>query len=260
MKYPWVRPGQSVLFDGDVNPEGLAVNFAHGMLFASAFYNLLEERGGSFTAPSADSNLAGGQFGLRGAFGSASKYTLGASYFDFNAVKGRNPFYNASSNGNTTATTAALCSVGISPCLRYDFTQYEFFGEFSTVVGRLPLSAHADWFKNNDADNGLDNAYSVGLLLGRASDPRTWELGYVYQHIEKDALYGQYIDSDFGGGNTDAEGSIIKGAYAFARNWTLNLTYFLNNTNIDVPVTVAGVGSVRDREYKRLQVDLNFKY
>lgn len=260
MKYPWVRPGQSVLFDGDVNPEGLAANFAHGPFFASAFYNLLEERGGSFTAPSADSNMAGAQVGFRGAFGAASKYTLGASYFDFNAVKGRNPFYNSSSNGNTTTTAAALCSAGISPCLRYDFTQLELFGEYSTLIGRMPLSLHADWFKNEDADNGLDTAYSAGLLLGKASDPRTWEIGYVFQHVEKDALYGQYIDSDFGGGNADAEGSIVKGAYAFAKNWTLNLTYFLNKTNIDAPVTIAGVGSVLDRDYKRLQVDLNFKY
>jgi hypothetical protein len=263
MKYPWVRPGQSVLFDGDVNPEGLAVNFGHGMFFASAFYNVLEERAGSLTGPSAESNLTGGQIGARGAFGSASKWTLGASLFDFNAVKGRNPFYNASSNGNTTTTTAALCSVGISPCLRYDFTQYEVFGEYSTLVGTLPLSFHADWFKNQDADNGLDTAYSVGFLLGKASDPHTWELGYIYQHIEKDALYAQFIDSDFGGGNTDSEGSIVKGAYAFAKNWTLNLTYFLNKTNNDVAATISGVPgvtSVFDRDYKRLQVDLNFKY
>jgi hypothetical protein len=264
MKYPWVRPGQSVLFDGDINPEGLAVNFAHGLFFASAFYNLLEERGGSLTAASADSNLAGAQAGLRGTLGSRSKWTLGAGYFDFNAVQGRNPFYNNSSNGNTTTTTASLCQPGIPTaapgCLRWDFTQKEVFGEFSTLLGSLPLSAHADWLKNDDAGNGLDTAYSVGVLLGKASDPHTWEIGYVFQHIEKDALYAQFIDSDFGGGNTDSEGSILKGAYAFAKNWTLNLTYFLNKTNIDVPVTVAGVGPVLDRDYKRLQIDLNWKY
>ncbi len=140
------------------------------------------------------------------------------------------------------------------------------FGEFSTVLGRLPLSAHADWMKNDDAGNGLDTAYSFGVLLGRASDPGTWELGYVYQHIEKDALFAQFIDSDFGGGVSDAEGSIIKGAYAFAKNWTLNLTYFINKTNIDVSTTISGVPGlsattpVFDRDYKRLQLDLNWKY
>ena len=78
--------------------------------------------------------------------------------------------------------------------------------------------------------------------------------------VEKDALFGQYIDSDLGAGNTDAKGHAFKFAYAFAKNWTLNTTYILNKTNLDVPTTVAGVGSVFDRDYKRLQVDLNFKY
>ena len=132
------------------------------------------------------------------------------------------------------------------------------------MVGGLPLSAHADWIKNQKADNGLDTAYSVGLLLGKASDPGTWELGYVYQHVEKDSVWGQYVDSDFGGGNTDAEGSIIKAAYAIAKNWTVNLSYFLNKTNLDVPATITGwpgaPATVLNRDYKRLQLDLNFKY
>src|SRR4029077_18562689 len=44
MLYPWVRPGQSLFFDGDINPEGLAVNYTHGDFFGSAFYKILEER------------------------------------------------------------------------------------------------------------------------------------------------------------------------------------------------------------------------
>lgn len=254
MKYPWVRPGQSVLFDGDVNPEGLAVNFGHGPFFASAFYNILEER-----AAQAESTMAGGQAGWRGTFGT-NKLMLGASYFDLNAVKGKNPFYNSSSNGNTTTTTAALCHLAVTPCLRYGYQLWEAFAEYGTTLAGRPLTIYGDYFNNGDADNGLDTAYSTGVMFGRASDPRTWEIGYVFQHVEKDALYAQYIDSDFGGGNSDAEGSIIKAAYAPAKNWTINATYFLNQTNIDVPVTIAGVGSVLDRDYKRLQIDLNFKY
>ena len=95
---------------------------------------------------------------------------------------------------------------------------------------------------------------------GRASDPRTWEIGYYHQLVEKDALYGQYIDSDFGAGSTDSRGGVIKAAYAPARNWVINGTYMLNETNVDVPVAIAGVGAVTGRGYKRLQLDLNFKY
>ncbi len=255
MRYPWVRPGQSVLFDGDINPEGVAVNYTTGGFFASTFLNRLEER-----SAAAETNMAGGQAGYRFDFSSTTRLTVGASYFDLAGAQGKNPFYNASSNGNTTTTSLAVCQgAAAAPCLLYDYELYEGFGELTTTVAGKALALYVDYFKNEAADNGLDTAYSAGVMLGRASNPNTWEVGYVYQHVEKDALYGQFIDSDFGGGNTDAEGSILKAGYAFARNWALNLTYFLNDTNMDRSVVVGG-RTIFDRDYKRLQVDLNWRY
>jgi len=252
MKYPWVRPGQSILFDGDINPEGLAVNFNHGPFFASSFYNILEER-----SAAGESTLFGGQVGWKQAIGAAS-FTLGASLFDFNSVQHRNPFFNSSSNGNTTTTVG--CFPGQSPCLLNDYNLIEGFAEYSVPVAGRPLTLYVDYIRNDAAVNDYDTAYSAGLQYGRASNPRTWEIGYFYQRQEKDSVNAQFVDSDYAGGNTDGKGGVVKAAYAFARNWTLNLTYFLNKTNIDVPVNVSGVGSVRDRDYKRLQVDMNFKY
>jgi Putative porin len=252
MKYPWVRPGQSVLFDGDINPEGLAVNYGKGNFFASTFYNILEER-----STLGESTLGGGQAGWRPTFG-PNKLVLGVSYFDFNSVQGRNPFFSGS-NGNSTTTTSARCK-GVTPCLTQGYELWEGFAELSRPVAGRPLVVYTDYFKNNAADNGLDTAYSVGVQYGKASDPRTWEIGYFYQKVEKDALFGQFVDSDWGAGNTDAQGSVLKFGYAFAKNWVFNGAYQFSKTNIDAPVTVAGVGSVFDRDYKRLQLDLNFKY
>jgi outer membrane murein-binding lipoprotein Lpp len=254
MRYPWVRPGQSVLFDGDVNPEGLAANFTYGDFFASSTYNILEER-----AALGESTLLSGQIGWKPHIGPGT-LTVGASYFSFNSVQGRNPFFNAVSNGNTTTTQAAVCHLTVSPCLLYGYHLVEGLTEWAQPVAGRPLTLFADYIKNNDADNGLDTAYSLGFQYGRARDPGTWEIGYVYQNVEKDAVFAQFVDSDFGAGNTDAKGSIIKFGYAVAKNWVINGTYFLNKTNMDVPVTVAGHGAVLDRDYKRLQIDLNFKY
>lgn len=252
MKYPWARPGQSILFDGDINPEGLAVNFNHGPFFASSFFTNLEER-----SATGESTLFGGQVGWKQAIGTAS-LTLGASLFDFNSVQHRNTFFGGSSNGNTTTTVG--CFPGQSPCLLNDYNLVEGFAEYSVPVAGRPLSLYADYIRNDAAVNSMDTAYSAGIQYGRASNPRTWEIGYFYQKVEKDSLNAQFVDSDFAGGNSDGKGGTFKAAYAFARNWTLNLTYFMNKTNIDVPVNVAGVGSVLDRDYKRLQVDMNFKY
>jgi hypothetical protein len=253
MKYPWVRAGQSVFFDGDVNPEGLAVNFAHGDFFASSFYNILEER-----SAAGESTMTGMQAGWKPLLG-PGRLTLGASYFDAHSVQNRAPAYSAA-NGNTTKNTG--CFGGGTGCLASDYNLMEVFAEygFTAIAGR-PLSLYVDYVKNDKAINSLDTAYSAGVLYGKASDPHTWEVGFYYAQVEKDALYGEYIDSDWGAGNTDGKGSVLKFGYAFAKNWTLNSTYFLNKTNMDVAASGTGVpAGTFNRDYKRLQVDLNFKY
>ncbi|MFM1885072.1 MAG: hypothetical protein RL026_229 [Pseudomonadota bacterium] len=263
MKYPWVRPGQSVLFDGDINPEGLAAAWTRGGFFASGFHTQLREN-----SASAEVTMTGGQAGYRLLLDSERRLVLGASLFRFNNLKGSNAFWEGGNNsfGNTlvnniagdacysaayNAATGRLCN---------DYRQAEVFAEYSTVLVDRPLVLYADVLRNGAAGNGLDTAWSAGAAWGKAADPGTWELGAFWQSIEKDALYAQYIDSDFGGGNTDVDGLVLRAGYAAARNWTLNATWFLNQTNLDRPVAVAGVGNVRGRDYQRLQLDLNFKF
>ena len=102
--------------------------------------------------------------------------------------------------------------------------------------GRQPAAADllAQYIQNNEADD-LDTGWLAGFNWGKASNPKTWEFGYAYGVIEKDAQFGQFVDSDFGGGVTDVDGSVIKFGYAPAKNWVLNGTYFMNNRFIDAP-------------------------
>ena len=126
---------------------------------------------------------------------------------------------------------------------------------------------------NPVAGEKLDTAYSAGLSYGAAGAAKgTWELGLIWQKTEKDALFGQLLDSDFGDGNTDTKGFVLRGGYSIARNWTLNATLFLNELSNDVPQTVTVFNeatpapldttslTVNDRDYKRLQLDLNFRF
>ncbi len=67
---------------------------------------------------------------------------------------------------------------------------------------------------------------------------------------------------------------MIRGGYTVARNWTVNATLFLNELSNDVPqnvtvfndatpacrMTPRTITNVFDREYKRLQLDLNFRF
>jgi outer membrane murein-binding lipoprotein Lpp len=285
-KYPWTRSA-SLFYDNDVNLEGLSTNFTVGNFFAAGFYDWLAERALSFSnvtpRTNTDSIMFGAQVGYRIPFSDSVKLTIAGSYFDFDGVQGYNTFFGGSSFGNTTTTSAAVCSRTLAAgtaCLASDFNILEVTGDLTASVAGKPLRFFIDYAQNTAAEvnpvaaKKLDTASSAGVSYGLASAVKgTWEFGVLYQQVEKDALFGQLLDSDFGDGNTDTKGFAIRGGYTVARNWTLNATLFLNELSNDVPQTVTvfneatpapydttNITGITDRDYKRLQLDLNFKF
>ncbi|MEZ5473963.1 MAG: putative porin [Steroidobacteraceae bacterium] len=280
-KYVWSRT-PSLFYDGDINPEGLAVNYVAGNFFAAGFYHWLTERALSPSNPSAgisaDSNLLGGQFGWQGDVGTDVRLALVGTYLDFGAVEGYDPLFGGSSFGNTTTTSSTVCRKTIASCLLNDYNIVELSADLTTAVRGRRLRAYVDLAQNTAAERNpvagkkLNTAYALGFQYGGTSAIGDWEIGALYQSIEKDALFGQFIDSDFGGGLTDADGFVLKGGYVLARNWTVNGSLFLNNVNNDVPGNVTlptpkpsnpnatVVRDVSNRAYKSLQVDFNFKF
>ncbi len=246
MRQPFLKVGQSGFWDADINPEGLALAVNRGMWFGSAYGYWLDELSGPASARTSDVMLYGGQVGVKLPVGSTASLLVAASYYDVSAGVGRAPFYNGSSNGNTTI------GVGTPPTqvLVYDYRVIDLGAEWNMLLGTLPVQLWADVAHNQDPDD-RDLAWGLGAMLGRASNAKTWEAGVSYQKIEKDALFAQLIDSDFANGTSDAEGWTLRGAYAPVRNWTLNATYFINKRNIDV-------GSESD--YDRAQLDFNVKF
>ena len=235
-RWAHVRPGLSLFYDNDFNPEGGAITFNRGIVFGSAYANWLSESSGGD-----DGAFYGGQLGVRIPFGDASNIAVAATYNTVHDPGGTDILYLGSANGNSTNQDGSLL---------YDFDVIEGQAELTTALGKLPFMVYANYAQNMDPDD-LNEAYSLGLLFGRASNNRSWELGAAYQSIEKDALFGQFIDSDFGAGRTDSEGFVFRAGYVPVRNWVLNATYFLNKIGVD-----AG----DDLDYDRLQLDLNYRF
>jgi len=285
--YGWVRsPG--LFYDNDISPEGITVGYTTGNFFASTFYDWLAERALSFsnttTGTNTDSIMFGAQVGYRIPFSDSVKATVAASYMDFDGVQGWNPLFGGSSFGNTTVVgTANGCNRTLAAgtaCLLSDYDVVEVFADLTASVGGKPLRFFADYAQNTAAEvnptagEKLDTAYSAGISFNAATAVKgTWEMGLLYQQVEKDALFGQLLDSDFGDGNTDTKGFALRGGYTVARNWTINATLFLNDLSNDVPQSVTVfdkatpapldttvIGNVFDRDYKRLQLDLNFRF
>ncbi len=252
MKQPFFKPGQSSFWDSDVNPEGLAVNFTRGMYFGTAYNYWVNEISGPESAVTADTMLYGLQLGAKLPVG-ASALTLAAHYYDVSAGEGRAPFYDGNPNGNSTIDIISGDST--VEVLANDFQVINLSAELNGQLGQLPLQLWADVAQNQGADD-LDTAWGAGVVFGKASNYRTWELGASYQVIEKDALFAQLIDSDFAAGDSDGEGLVMRAAYAPVRNWVLNATYFMTERNMDRANSAGQTGVDHDR----LQLDFNVKF
>ena len=242
--WPYYRTGQSLFFDNDYNPEGGAIKYERGLLFGSGYaWWLNEQHNDNPSAEDADTHVFGAQVGLKMPIGDASNLVAFGHYYNCSGCQGHSPLFNGVSNGNTTYPDSSI--------LVFDYEIGELGAEFNTQIGSLPLQLWANYAQNTASGVEEDTAYNAGVRLGRASNPRTWEAAAMYQSIDKDALFGQFIDSDFGNGNTDTEGWALRGAYAPVRNIAVNLTYFINTLNKDVGTEL---------DYDRLQLDFNWKY
>ena len=89
---------------------------------------------------------------------------------------------------------------------------------------------------------------------------RPGKLGALWQSIDKDALYAQLIDSDFGGGNTDSDGWVIKGGYAPVKNIDAERAP-TSSTHQQGRAAEHDPGQQLHRaDYDRLQLDVNYKF
>lgn len=243
-KMPWFKAGNSMLFDSDLNPEGVALQYGgRAGLFAKAWGYWLEE-----AAAGADSNLIGAQAGY--AFGNG--FTLAAGYWDYGAIQ-RQPVLNFSGApaGNSTFLAGASCTgAGTTRCYAQDYDIAIADLQWSGQLGARPLTLFGSYLENLEADS-LDTGYSLGFLFGRAADAGSWEIGALYQDVEQDAQFALFLESDFADGLTQGRGIQLQGAWAPAKNVLVKAAYFVNERSYDTP---------SEADYERLQLDLNYRF
>ena len=237
MKNPLFRPGGAPLFwDSDFNPEGVALSYQSGMLFATAAAFVVENR-----SSADDSLLYAAQGGFSRNLSTDDKLTAGLGYYDYTNTIGNQPFKNRGARGN---------SVDADGNLVFDYDVLQLFAEYDTRLGEMPFAVFVDYAQNTEVDIH-DAGFSFGFKAGKAKAPGTWQVSWAYQDIEADALIGAFNDSDFGGGGTDATGHLIKGKYVLAERWTLGGTLIITEVE-------KNAGSEHD--YTRLQLDIEFKF
>ena len=122
-----------------------------------------------------------------------------------------------------------------------------YFAQVNLWVADAPVSIYAQKLSNGDAPSH-DSGHLFGATVGKAKNPRTWEIGYSYAKLEKNATLGMFTDSDRWGGGTDGKGHKVYGKYQLMRNLQVGFTYFQDDKKISDPA--------KTKDYDRLQLDM----
>ncbi len=237
IKNPFYKPGKNASFwDGDYNPEGVAVKLDNDFLQGSFVGFSLDERKGD-----AEALMFGGQ--IRHGFEISDKAELiaGVGYYDYSGLQGYAPLYDGKPRGNTVDANGNFTN---------DYDIAEVFVEYKSKMMGKPVSFFGNYFQNTTISD-RDTSYIVGVKYGKVKGAGTWDIGLTYQDTEADSVVGLFNDSDFAGGNTDSKGMTLKAGYGLQKNMSLGLTY------IDSEI---GQSLVSQTDYNRLQLDLKLKF
>jgi hypothetical protein len=258
-KNPFFKPGKSeLIWDSDWNPEGGVVSFDHKadnltLTLTGAGLWIDERSSGD------DSYMLTGQAVGKFAFNdSNSAVAFGGSMFNYVNAQGFTPFFDPEEDmGNSVISFTHLEIVDTDTSVALDSIHYatgfellEVFGEFSHKFDKTPITVMGDFVTNTAADS-LNTGWLVGVRVGKAGKPGSWEFRYLYRNVEQDAVVGTFTDSDFRGGGTDARGHEFGGAIQLAVNTAFKVTYFVNEIDIEAD---------NQKDFNRLMVDLQLKF
>ena len=264
MKNP-IRTKTIMTWDGDINPEGFHLSYQAPFLgdfkpyAAGGFFILDEESKGK------DSLLWTYELGFNWKVNKDVKWFLGGTYYNFRAWdRIKNPGLDADEFYANNGRDGRWNSPGMQ--------LLELTTKVSWKMFDMPFQAWGSWVHNctnsygpNNNSAALrefeneNNAYAVGLKVGKNKSKGDWSAQYIFAYEELNALaqigdgYG-LSDSDFGGPNR--YGHIIKAKYNLDKNITVGANLFLTR-----PIHTDGDRFPHNETTKFLmQLDLIWKF
>lgn len=240
MAQPWVSIGD-VIWDGDINPEGVAATYKlplnqNAELFGSlGYYSLKDNVDGDGYQFKHDMSLYTGQVGGKFNIADAVGLTVGGSIYTLN---------NEDNDGDAGTRTLALNGNTTD-----QFKLYEGFGQIDLKNLPIPLALYGQYVKNADSTDDEDQAWLAGIK----SKLGAFSVDYNYRDVQRNGVVGAFTDSDFGNGTTGARGHKLKLGYDIDKNFGLGVTYFMAKSD-------TAVASRSDADVNTLQLDLEAKF
>ena len=247
MENPFVTVSDLV-FDGDLNPEGAAVNYTLGgdglELLLNGGYFWVEER----SSDKDDGTMLGGQLAAKLKTEGLSALA-GVGYYAFQNLEGYSIIGEKSFGNSTTGGEEDPVTGEVAPLLyANEFEILDAVAEISLKMG-VPVAFYGNVAINQDADED-DTGYLAGVRVGKTKAPGSVDFNYNYRELEANAVLGAWSDSDFIGGGTDGRGHKLSLGVQLTQVLKGNVTYIMNEIGLD--------GDSKD--YDRLQVDVSAKF
>ncbi len=190
MKNPFVHT--NMIWDSDVNPEGVWVVYRYGGLgpvepFAGFGFFQLDHN-----SDAADATLHAYQAGATWKVTKDVKWTAALAYYDYGHYEDH--FSRAKSNTEVGGYLTAE-----------EFNVLNLTNKVSWKAFNLPMSAYVDYAHNCGNElGGQSDAFAVGYKVGKNKKKGDWSASYKYAYIQANATPAAFNDSDFG--NTNRKG------------------------------------------------------
>lgn len=189
-KFPQPFARTDLVWDGDVNPQGLGATYKHalgggGAIRANGVFFVVDEQAGGV-----DSTMGGVQVGYDSPDLGGFKYDLSGAYYRY-------------SLGSLAGADAGDWRTNR---LNPDGTFLSDFELANLLVGatwqgpneKWPLRVVGDYVKNLGAVDDQDTGYGIDVSLGRASKPGDWRFTYGYSQTDVDAVLSAFSHDNIG--------------------------------------------------------------
>jgi hypothetical protein len=268
----------SMVWDGDINPEGFAEQFrtrrGNDEFFVTLGQFLYSTSGTQNPFPAiTPANIAGTEDLFLTAWqGGYKHYVKGATTF-FQVAPVVYAYINNDRLANPAAFNGSMSATNAAPVNNLFVLEVPVEYNWVTANG-VPVRAFADFAMNMDADSraqkfgrpdldGEDKAFHVGLQYGKATLPGEWDVRAIYQSVGAFALDTNLVDSDLFDSKTNMQGFVVGGNYALGAATQLSLTYGSADRKNDTLIA-PGSGDVGSNnalnKFWVLQIDLNVKF
>lgn len=183
-KFPQPFTRTELVWDGDVNPQGVSALYKRSLgggsaLRANGLFFIVDE-----DAVGADGTMTGAQLGYDVAAGDALKFDISLAYYDYKL-------------GSVVGGDAGDFRTNLR---NPDGSYQSDFNLGDVIVGatwtgygnRWPVRVVGDYVHNFGAINSQDTGYGVDLSVGRASQVSDWRLTYGYSVAETESVLAAF--------------------------------------------------------------------